>query len=102
MTLKRVQATVTGRVQGVGYRYFAVHAAQRLGLAGTVRNLPGGEVEVIAEGEEALMREFIGELHQGPSTAQVGEIQEAWSEPEAGVENGGSEQSLPNPFSAVS
>jgi acylphosphatase len=82
MAVKRIQALVSGRVHGVGYRYFAVHAAKRLGLPGTVRNLPTGDVEVIAEGDEALLGELIDELRTGPSTAGVREVQVAWGAPE--------------------
>ena len=81
MSIRRVQAIVSGRVQGVGYRYFAAHAAHRLGVKGTVRNLPDGEVEAIAEGEEALLQEFLDELRRGPSAASVDDLQEAWGEP---------------------
>ncbi|HEX5322545.1 MAG TPA: acylphosphatase [Capsulimonadaceae bacterium] len=81
MSVKRVQAIVSGRVQGVGYRYFAAHAAHRLGLKGTVRNLPAGEVEAIAEGEEAALEQFLNELRQGPSAANVDDLQAAWGEP---------------------
>jgi acylphosphatase len=82
---KRIQAIVSGQVHGVGFRYFAVHLAHRLGLAGTVRNLPSGDVEAIAEGEESHLNEFIDELREGPSTARVSEVQVAWSEPEGKV-----------------
>ena len=81
MSIKRVQAIVSGRVQGVGYRYFVAHAAHRLGLKGTVRNLAGGEVEAIAEGEEATLQQFLAELREGPSSASVTDLQVAWSEP---------------------
>lgn len=81
MSIKRVQAIVSGRVQGVGYRYFVAHAAHRLELKGTVRNLPGGEVEAIAEGEEANLQLFLEELRQGPSAADVADLQAAWGEP---------------------
>jgi acylphosphatase len=80
VSVKRVQAIVSGRVQGVGYRYFAAHAAHRFGLKGTVRNLPGGEVEAVAEGEEATLEEFLAELREGPSSASVTELTAAWSE----------------------
>ena len=49
------RAVVRGRVQGVGYRLFALRGAQQLGLNGWVRNLPDGSVETFAEGEEAAM-----------------------------------------------
>jgi len=81
MSVKRVQAIVSGHVQGVGYRYFAAHAADRLGLAGTVRNLPGGEVEAIAEGDEDALKDFLDELRRGPSAGHVDDLQAAWGEP---------------------
>ena len=49
---KRVQARVSGRVQGVGFRYYADHVAEQLGLAGTVRNTADGGIEAVAEGDE--------------------------------------------------
>ena len=62
---------VSGRVQGVGYRYFAFDAARREGLHGYVKNLPDGRVEAAAEGEEASMERFERVLRQGPSRARV-------------------------------
>ena len=50
--------TIRGRVQGVGYRYFAVETALRLGVRGYVRNLPGGDVEVHAEAEPGVLAAF--------------------------------------------
>ncbi len=79
--MKRVQAIVSGTVHGVGYRYWATHAARRLGVVGTVRNLPGGEVEAIAEGDEGLLTQFVAELRTGPSAATVRDVQEAWGDP---------------------
>ena len=84
MADKRVQVTVSGHVQGVGYRYFAVHAAQRLGLGGTVRNLPDGEVQVISEGDEERINEFLRDLRHGPSAASVTNMQVAWDDPVGG------------------
>lgn len=81
MATKRIQATVSGKVQGVGYRYFATHVAHQLGLDGSVRNLSNGDIEAVAEGEEALLGEFIGQLRQGPSTARVADVLVAWTEP---------------------
>ena len=62
---------VKGRVQGVGYRYFALRAAEALGVSGYARNLADGRVEVVAEGEEAVLTDFEGRLRQGPSFARV-------------------------------
>ena len=78
---KRVQATVSGRVQGVGYRYFATHVAQELGVTGTVRNLSDGGIEAVGEAEEERLHEFLRALHHGPHAAEVTEISTAWSEP---------------------
>ena len=55
--------TVNGRVQGVGFRYFVVREAQSLGLAGWVRNLPDGRVEVLASGPPDIVDAFEGRLH---------------------------------------
>jgi acylphosphatase len=62
---------VRGRVQGVGYRYFALHAARELGVAGFARNLPDGSVEIVAEGGEAALAAFEARLREGPSFARV-------------------------------
>ncbi|MBI4472915.1 MAG: acylphosphatase [Acidobacteria bacterium] len=67
---------VRGRVQGVGYRYFVLDAAEQLGIRGYVRNLPGGEVEVHAEGEERALNQFKEELQRGPRASRVSEIVE--------------------------
>jgi acylphosphatase len=62
---------VSGRVQGVGFRYFARQRADRLGVAGFARNLPDGSVEVFAEGEPAALAAFEDALREGPSFAEV-------------------------------
>jgi acylphosphatase len=62
---------VSGRVQGVGYRYFALDAARRDGLHGYVKNLPDGRVEAEAEGEVEALERFERALRQGPSRARV-------------------------------
>jgi acylphosphatase len=67
---------VSGRVQGVGYRYFAQRAAQRLGIAGYVRNLGDGRVEVYAVGGEGTLAQLRGELERGPRGAQVSNVTE--------------------------
>ncbi len=62
---------VSGRVQGVGYRYFALREAQALGVAGYARNLADGRVEVVAEASEESLAQFEARLRQGPSFASV-------------------------------
>ena len=62
---------ITGRVQGVGFRYFVHGAAVREGLKGWVRNLSGGAVEALAEGEPEAIERFEAQLRQGPALARV-------------------------------
>jgi acylphosphatase len=62
---------VRGRVQGVGYRYFAQKSALNLGLRGYTRNLDDGRVEVYAAGTAEQLDEYAGLLHQGPRWADV-------------------------------
>ena len=62
---------VSGRVQGVGFRYFVLREARALGLAGWVRNLPDGSVDVVATGDEAALHALEGRLWQGPPHSMV-------------------------------
>ncbi len=68
---KAITATVTGRVQGVGYRYAVVRVAQELGLVGWVRNAPDGSVETWAQGDEDVLGQLVAFLRQGPRSARV-------------------------------
>jgi len=72
---------VKGRVQGVGFRYFAIRAAAGCGVVGTVRNMPDGSVEAIAEGSEEAVEEFRLELARGPSYAHVTTVDETPLQP---------------------
>lgn len=72
---------VKGRVQGVGFRYFAIRAAREAGVVGTVRNLADGNVEAIAEGEPAALSDFRAALEQGPSYAHVTQVDEIEMQP---------------------
>ena len=67
---------VSGIVQGVGYRYFAMRMAQRLGLSGYARNLPDGRVEVYAVASPSKLGEFRKELERGPQGASVAAVAE--------------------------
>ncbi|MBD3268332.1 acylphosphatase [bacterium] len=79
-TKKRIHAFVSGRVQGVGFRFFAQRTANALGVAGRVRNLGDGRVEIYAEAEEAVLQEFIQKIKQGPSFGHVQAMDVDWSE----------------------
>jgi len=72
---------VRGRVQGVGYRFFAIRAANRLGVVGSVKNLPDGTVEAIAEGTPEAVAEFRAELWRGPSYGHVTTVDESEIKP---------------------
>ena len=65
---------VTGRVQGVAFRWSTAGVAQRLGISGWVRNVPDGSVEGWAEGTDAAMEEFAAWLRDGPPAARVSEL----------------------------
>ena len=78
---ERVQVRIRGRVHGVGYRYFTQHTAEALGVLGSVRNLPEGEVEAIAEGSKEKLQEFVQALREGPHAGHVDDLTEAWGEP---------------------
>ena len=67
---------VHGRVQGVGYRFFAVRAAARHQVTGTVKNLPSGDVEVVAQGPQKDIEDFKLDLATGPSYAHVTQLEE--------------------------
>lgn len=71
------QFIVRGRVQGVGYRFFAIRAARRLGVVGSVKNLPDGTVEAVAEGPADAVAEFRAELWRGPAYAHVTAVDES-------------------------
>ena len=66
-----IRFLVRGRVQGVGFRYFAQRAASQLGLTGYVRNLDDGRVEVYAAGRTEQLTELAGYLRKGPCWAEV-------------------------------
>lgn len=80
MTVRRVEATISGRVQGVSFRYYTQKEAQRLQLTGWVRNQPDGSVMTTAEGSEDALQRFVQFLHQGPAAARVSQVTTVWQE----------------------
>jgi acylphosphatase len=71
LSKERLHAIITGRVQGVGFRFYVKHQADKLELTGCVRNLPEGQVEVIAEGLPKRIDQLLNYLWLGPSGAVV-------------------------------
>jgi acylphosphatase len=73
-----LEVRVMGRVQGVGFRYFALEVARRLDLTGYVRNLRDGGVRAYAEGSRGSLEEFLAALQQGPDGAHIREVWTSW------------------------
>jgi acylphosphatase len=67
----RLHARISGRVQGVGFRWFVREEARRLGLAGWVKNLPNGDLELVAEGPPEALDAFAKTIAKGPPGARV-------------------------------
>jgi len=68
---RRIRVVVRGRVQGVGFRWFAAQAARDLGLSGWVRNAMDGSVEAAAAGPDDAVAKFLVVLEQGPGRGYV-------------------------------
>lgn len=74
----RLDARITGRVHGVGFRFFAYREAQALGLVGWVANEPDGSVRCVAEGSRDRLEAFLDLLREGPPAAIVDGVNVAW------------------------
>jgi acylphosphatase len=72
---------IHGRVQGVGYRYFALREAEALGVSGFARNLPDGRVEVVAEGSDDSVEALAARLEEGPTFGEVERVERVPIEP---------------------
>ena len=73
--MKRLRVLISGRVQGVAYRYWTQDAATRRGLDGWVRNLADGRVEALFQGDPMLVDEMIAACHDGPRLASVTRVE---------------------------
>jgi acylphosphatase len=71
MPVKQVYITISGRVQGVGFRYYALHKAEELNITGWIKNTPEGNVEMEASGETKNLDVFIEWMKIGPSRAYI-------------------------------
>ncbi|PIU65862.1 MAG: acylphosphatase [Armatimonadetes bacterium CG07_land_8_20_14_0_80_40_9] len=80
MEKARIEAKVSGLVQGVGYRFFVQREAYSLNLSGYAKNLWDGKVEVIVEGDKDKLLKFLEALKKGPWLSQVKDIKAVWRE----------------------
>jgi acylphosphatase len=71
---------IHGKVQGVGYRFFATRVARRLGLKGWIENNRDATVEAMVEGEKSAIDEWLEELKEGPRYAEVTKIDQETKE----------------------
>lgn len=72
-----VHLTISGFVQGVGFRYFVKGKANELGLAGWVKNTSDGKVEVLAQGDEGKVKKLVEECRKGPFLAKVSNVEQS-------------------------
>jgi len=74
MSVRRIRAVVTGRVQGVGFRYFVQRSANTLGLKGWVRNLENGNVEFVVQGPAEDVDKMLSLVRSGPQLSWVKDV----------------------------
>lgn len=84
-TTVRAHVFVSGRVQGVGFRYHTTFEARKRGVGGWVQNLPDGRVEAVFEGSKEVVETMIHWCHRGPDTAMVTDVAVEYESPE-GIE----------------
>ena len=78
----KVEILITGRVQGVGYRFWIRNQAVQLNLTGFVRNNPDQTVSIVAEGNPEVLEILIAQCRQGPPRCSVSNIEYCFQEPE--------------------
>ena len=77
--MERLELFISGRVQGVGYRWHAREEAERLGLTGRVRNRADGSVHLLAEGPRPALAALLDWARRGPARARVDDVAAGWS-----------------------
>ncbi len=88
MAHKRLHLRVSGRVQGVGFRFHTERSAPP-GVTGWVRNRADGSVEVLAEGDEGLLEQLLEAVRRGPRTSRVDSVLVDWQDPRHDLESFG-------------
>ena len=76
----RAQAIYKGRVQGVGFRFTAQRYANEIGITGYVKNLCGGQVEIVVEGEKKKVETFLEKIKKGPLSRYIDDVEIHYSE----------------------
>ncbi|MCZ7555601.1 MAG: acylphosphatase [Bacteroidia bacterium] len=77
-----MHVSISGFVQGVGFRYFVLRIAEGLSINGWVRNCADGRVEVLAQGREIDLRILLEDLRKGPMRSAVADVRVTWEESE--------------------
>lgn len=72
--LKRVHIIVDGRVQGIGFRFWAMEKARELELKGWVKNLLDSSVEIVAEGPTSAVEKFVAKIRHGPAQGYISNV----------------------------
>jgi acylphosphatase len=78
----RKRVIVSGRVQGVGFRYFVYRLAQNYPITGYVKNLPNGDVEILAEGERGIVEYFLDQAAKGPGFVYILDVKSIMETPQ--------------------
>jgi len=78
--MKLLHAIVYGKVQGVWFRAWTRDTALEMGIQGWVSNVPSGQVEITAIGEESVLKRFLERLHDGPPLARVERVEATWGD----------------------
>lgn len=79
--MRRCRIYVSGYVQGIGFRSFTKKRATEISLSGFARNLPDGRVEIIVEGDESKINQFVERLKEGPWGSRVEKTEIRWEKP---------------------
>jgi acylphosphatase len=75
---EQFKAIIHGRVQGVGYRFFAERYAIELGITGYAKNLYNDDVEIVAQGDKSSLESYLAKLQEGPRLSKVTNIDVEW------------------------
>ena len=79
---RRMEVLFNGTVQGVGFRFTATRIAEHFEIAGFVRNLADGKVELVAEGDEVVLKDFLKAVSDSEMQSYIRDTQVSWGEPE--------------------